>query len=104
MATSRNFSTCWLPSAAPHKIQSRLTAAISTASCNIFRNAAYRRSTPLRATTAERALADGASIEDAAARAADGTSPFDDVNASTAYREHLARVLTRRALEEAATR
>jgi carbon-monoxide dehydrogenase medium subunit len=61
-------------------------------------------STPLRATATERALADGASIEDAAAQAAEGTSPFDDTNASTAYREHLARVLTRRALEEARSR
>ena len=61
-------------------------------------------STPLRATATERALADGASIEEAASRAAEGTSAFADVNASTAYREHLARVLTRRALEEAAAR
>lgn len=61
-------------------------------------------STPLRATAAERALADGASIEDAAAQVAEGTSPFDDTNASAAYREHLARVLTRRALKEARSR
>lgn len=61
-------------------------------------------STPLRARAAERALADGASIADAAARAAEGTSAYADTNASTAYREHLARVLTRRALEEAASR
>ncbi|MGH3375906.1 MAG: FAD binding domain-containing protein [Actinoallomurus sp.] len=61
-------------------------------------------STPLRATAAERALTDGASIEDAAAQAAEGTSPFADNNASPAYREHLARVLVRRALEEAGAR
>jgi aerobic carbon-monoxide dehydrogenase medium subunit len=61
-------------------------------------------STPLRATAAEEALAGGASIEDAAARAAEGTSAFEDNNANAAYREHLARVLTRRALEEAAAR
>jgi carbon-monoxide dehydrogenase medium subunit len=61
-------------------------------------------STPLRATAVERALADGAAIPDAAAQAAEGTSPFPDRNASTAYRQHLARVLTRRALEEAGSR
>jgi carbon-monoxide dehydrogenase medium subunit len=61
-------------------------------------------STPLRATAVERALADGAAIPDAAAQAAEGTSPFADRNAGPDYRRHLARVLTRRALEEAATR
>jgi aerobic carbon-monoxide dehydrogenase medium subunit len=61
-------------------------------------------STPLRATAVERALADGASIEDAATVAAEGTSPFPDANAGPEYRAHLARVLVRRALEEAATR
>jgi carbon-monoxide dehydrogenase medium subunit len=61
-------------------------------------------STPLRATATERALAEGASIADAAAQAAEGTSPFADRNASPDYRKHLARVLTRRGLEEAAGR
>lgn len=61
-------------------------------------------STPLRASATERALAEGASIAEAAAQAAEGTSPFPDNNASPAYREHLARVLVRRALEEAAAR
>jgi carbon-monoxide dehydrogenase medium subunit len=56
-------------------------------------------STPLRATAVEQALVEGASAADAAARAADGTEPTSDVNASTEYRGHLARVLVRRALE-----
>jgi carbon-monoxide dehydrogenase medium subunit len=34
----------------------------------------------------------------------DGTSPAADNNGSAAYRQHLARVLVRRALEEAASR
>jgi aerobic carbon-monoxide dehydrogenase medium subunit len=54
--------------------------------------------TPLRASSAEAALADGASIEDAAALAADGTEPVSDLHADPEYRRHLARVLTRRAL------
>jgi aerobic carbon-monoxide dehydrogenase medium subunit len=62
--------------------------------------------TPLRARTAEQALA-GASVDDvgaAAASAADGTSPPSDPNGSAEYRQHLARVLTRRALGEALSR
>ena len=46
------------------------------------------------------ALAGGASPADAAALAADGTSPVEDINATPAYREHLARVLTGRALRK----
>jgi aerobic carbon-monoxide dehydrogenase medium subunit len=61
-------------------------------------------STPLRATAVEAALAGGASIADAAALAADGTNAGSDIHASKAYREHLARVLVRRALEEASSR
>jgi carbon-monoxide dehydrogenase medium subunit len=61
-------------------------------------------STPLRAAAVESALAGGASIADAAARAAEGTSAGSDIHASRAYREHLARVLVRRALEEAAAK
>ena len=51
------------------------------------------------ATAVEQALAQGASAADAAAHAADGTEPSADLNASVEYREHLARVLVRRALE-----
>ncbi len=54
---------------------------------------------PLRATAAERALAEGASPAEAARHAADGTSPGEDMHADREYRKHLARVLTRRALE-----
>jgi carbon-monoxide dehydrogenase medium subunit len=59
---------------------------------------------PLRAAASERALAEGASPREAAALAAEGTSPPADNNATAAYREHLARVLVRRALEESASR
>lgn len=56
--------------------------------------------TPLRATAVERALAEGATPEAAAADAADGTEAPSDLNASSTYRQHLARVLVRRALEQ----
>jgi carbon-monoxide dehydrogenase medium subunit len=55
--------------------------------------------TPLRAGAVENALAQGASIADAAREAAVGTEPVGDLNASPEYRAHLARVLVRRALE-----
>jgi carbon-monoxide dehydrogenase medium subunit len=58
-------------------------------------------SVPLRATAVEEALAGGAGPSDAAARAAEGLDPPSDLNASPEYRAHLARVLVRRALEEA---
>jgi len=54
---------------------------------------------PVRALAAEAALAGGASPARAAEAAAEGTTPGEDIHASRAYREHLARVLTRRALE-----
>ena len=57
--------------------------------------------TPLRATAVEEALAGGASAADAAQAAAEGTEPPADLNASPDFRRHLARVLVRRALEEA---
>jgi carbon-monoxide dehydrogenase medium subunit len=62
--------------------------------------------TPLRATATEEALrgqpADAGSIARAAEQAAEGTEPPSDLNATPDYKRHLARVLTRRALEEAA--
>jgi carbon-monoxide dehydrogenase medium subunit len=58
-------------------------------------------STPLRAHAVEAALASGASAAEAAELAAVGTEPSADLNASVEYREHLARVLVRRALEAA---
>jgi aerobic carbon-monoxide dehydrogenase medium subunit len=59
-------------------------------------------STPLRASQTEAALADGASIEEAAALADQLTDPPSDLSATAEYRRHLARVLTRRALITAA--
>jgi len=56
---------------------------------------------PLRARVAEQARAAGASNAEAAALAAHGTSPGEDIHADRAFREHLARVLTRRVLEQA---
>jgi aerobic carbon-monoxide dehydrogenase medium subunit len=60
--------------------------------------------TPLRARAAEAAIASGASIDEAAAQASDGAEPSSDQAASADFRGHLARVLARRALEEAAAR
>jgi carbon-monoxide dehydrogenase medium subunit len=60
--------------------------------------------TALRARAAEQAIADGGSIEDASALIVDGTEPPSDTSASSEFRKHLARVLGRRALEEAAAR
>ena len=60
--------------------------------------------TPLRAAAVEAALAGGASPADAAAHAAEGTSAAEDIRATKAYREHLARVLVSRALTEASSR
>jgi aerobic carbon-monoxide dehydrogenase medium subunit len=57
--------------------------------------------TPLRASAVEQVLAAGGSAADASEHAADGTEPPADLNATPEYRAHLARVLTRRALEEA---
>jgi carbon-monoxide dehydrogenase medium subunit len=61
-------------------------------------------STPLRATATEAALAgvDAGGVAAAAEHAADGTSPPSDLNGKADYREHLARVLTRRAVTAAA--
>jgi aerobic carbon-monoxide dehydrogenase medium subunit len=58
---------------------------------------------PVRALAAERALAEGASPAAAAELAAEGTSPGEDIHADRAFRQHLARVLTRRALEHRTT-
>jgi carbon-monoxide dehydrogenase medium subunit len=62
--------------------------------------------TPLRATAAEEALRGGPlsaeAIEAAAEQAAEGTDPPADLNATGEYKRNLARVLTKRALAEAA--
>jgi carbon-monoxide dehydrogenase medium subunit len=61
-------------------------------------------STPLRASATEEALRGQGpdAIASAAEQAAEGTDPPGDLNATPEYKRHLARVLTRRALEEAA--
>jgi carbon-monoxide dehydrogenase medium subunit len=63
-------------------------------------------SVPLRATAAEQALRgqplDADRIAAAAEHAAEGTDPPGDLNATPEYKRHLARVLCRRVLEEAA--
>jgi aerobic carbon-monoxide dehydrogenase medium subunit len=65
-------------------------------------------SVPLRATAAESALRgqplDAERIAAAAQHAAEGTDPPGDLNATPDYKRHLARVLCRRALTEAAGR
>ena len=62
-------------------------------------------SVPLRAAAVERALcgqpATAGSFAAAAEHAAEGISPPSDLNASTEYKQHLARVLTKRALADA---
>jgi carbon-monoxide dehydrogenase medium subunit len=60
-------------------------------------------STPLRASAVEHAVSAGGSATDAAAVADEGTDPPSDLNATPEFRRHLARVLVRRALEEAGT-
>jgi carbon-monoxide dehydrogenase medium subunit len=60
--------------------------------------------TPLRATAAEESIASGASIDEASSLASESTEPSSDHAASADFRMHLARVLTRRALEEAVAR
>jgi carbon-monoxide dehydrogenase medium subunit len=56
----------------------------------------------LGASPREGAVASGGSIRDAAALADQDTDPPGDLAATPAYRRHLARVLTRRALTTAA--
>jgi carbon-monoxide dehydrogenase medium subunit len=64
-------------------------------------------SVPLRAGAAEAALRGkpltAENIAAAAELAAEGTEPPADLNASADYKRHLARVLTRRALEDASS-
>jgi carbon-monoxide dehydrogenase medium subunit len=66
----------------------------------------HMASVPLRATAVEEALRgqglDAQGIARAAEQAAEGTSPPADLNATSDYKRHLARVLCRRALEQAA--
>jgi carbon-monoxide dehydrogenase medium subunit len=66
----------------------------------------HMSSVPLRAAAAESALRGGAldanAIAAAAEQAAEGTDPPADLNATADYKRHLARVLCRRALTDAA--
>ena len=60
---------------------------------------------PVRASAVEAALVGASSLEAigaAAEHAAEGTNPNSDIHADVEYREHLARVLTRRAVAKAA--
>jgi aerobic carbon-monoxide dehydrogenase medium subunit len=57
--------------------------------------------TPVLASSVSAAIASGASVADAAQKAVAEASPSADNNASVEYREHLAKVLVRRALEQA---
>jgi carbon-monoxide dehydrogenase medium subunit len=65
----------------------------------------HMSSVPLRARAVEDALRGAplteANIAKAAEQAAEGTNPPADLNASEEYKRHLARVLCRRALQEA---
>jgi aerobic carbon-monoxide dehydrogenase medium subunit len=62
--------------------------------------------TPIRASATEAALAGVDATPDAvaaaAAHAAEGTHPTSDIHAQAGYREHLARVLTKRSVVRAA--
>ena len=57
--------------------------------------------TPVRAHEVEKALAAGAEFAQAAEAASEGLNPSSDIRATPDYKRHLARVLTRRALEQA---
>jgi carbon-monoxide dehydrogenase medium subunit len=60
-------------------------------------------STPVLCSSVSSALAGGASIDDAAEQAVAEADPQPDLNASTEYRTHLAKVLVKRALNEASS-
>jgi len=57
--------------------------------------------TPVRATDAERLLADGGASADVAAAATDGLQPNEDVHGGAAYRRRVARACVERALARA---
>jgi aerobic carbon-monoxide dehydrogenase medium subunit len=60
--------------------------------------------TPVRSSAAEQALRSVDDVGAAAESAVEGADPPSDTSGSAEYRRHLARVLTRRALEEAIAR
>ena len=57
----------------------------------------------MRLTSVERALADGADVESAAARALDDVAPADDALASAWYRQRTLPVLVARVLNDLPT-
>ena len=57
--------------------------------------------TPVRAKAVEDALHKGAKPEEAAEHASDGLNPSGDLRASPEYKKHLARVLVKRAVQQA---
>jgi carbon-monoxide dehydrogenase medium subunit len=57
--------------------------------------------TPVRASSVEQALAQGATPEQASEHASDGLNPSGDLRATPEYKKHLARVLTKRAIQQA---
>ena len=85
------------------RAQDWATVGVAVARSNGSANVALTNmgATPIRAAGVEEALASGADAATAAERAAEGTSPPSDPAASGEFRQHLARVLTRRALEQA---
>ncbi len=85
------------------RAQDWATVAVAAVHSNGDTRVAFTNMAPItmRAKGVEEALAGGADAATASERAAEGTSPPSDHNASGEFREHLARVLTRRALEEA---
>jgi aerobic carbon-monoxide dehydrogenase medium subunit len=85
---------------------SALVKKASDGSCEDLRiGLTHMGSVPLRATAAEEALRgqplDAQHLKAAADLAAEGTEPPADLNATSEYKRHLARVMCRRALEEA---
>jgi carbon-monoxide dehydrogenase medium subunit len=58
---------------------------------------------PIRAVSVEAALASGASLIEASSLASDGLNPSETLRATPEFKKHLARVLTRRAIENALT-
>jgi carbon-monoxide dehydrogenase medium subunit len=85
------------------RAQDWATVAVAAVRMNGGANVALTNmgATALRAGGVEEALTGGADPKAASEHAAEGTSPPSDHNASAEYRGHLARVLTRRALEQA---
>jgi len=86
---------------------SALVKKASDGSCEDVRiGLTHMASVPLRASAAEAALRGQPLVADriaaAAEEAAEGTDPPGDLNATPEYKRHLARVLSRRVLEEAA--